>query len=224
MKFPRIALVVPAFALGLLALVGWALIPHTYNKGNKYMLTPTRSLYIPSNVEFRIGPKPLTVLQRKARGEHVTLSYLEDLLGPEDADATSFGAGGATYTVTPGANINLQLASPQASAAYVACNFALSPTCRVYVNAAISTLALYNGTDGTNYTVELVQDGTGHSIAVPTAGGTPASITTQVAGWGAAQAPIAAAITAPTQQAGAVITWQMIYDSTVGMFVVYSIN
>jgi hypothetical protein len=224
MRFPRTALIVPAMALGLIGLVVWAVVPHNYVPGNFYRVGNKGGFIIPSNVRFQIGPKPLTVLQKKSL-QKLSLTdeigKLSDLLVPP-ADATQFL--GATNTVTPGANINLQLATPQASAAYVKCDFSISPFCRIYANAAISTLALFNGTDGGQYVVEIVQDNTGRSVAVPTAGGTPANITTQVAGWDVGTAPINAAVAAPTQQAGAIITWNMIYDSSAGAFIVYSVN
>lgn len=215
MKFPKVLLALPI--LGVAAFGMWlhnistpsTLPSNAVHVGNHVVL-------LPSNVKFELGAKP-------HQAQKVSLlDELTNELAPQDADATQFA--GATYTATPGANINLQLASPQASAAYVACNMAISPVCRVYVNAAISTFAIYNGTDGVNYTVELVQDNTGHSVAVPTAGGTPAGISTQVAGWDVGTAPINAAVAAPTQAAGAIITWQMFYDSTTGAFIVYSVN
>lgn len=217
MKFPKVLLAVPV--AGLLLFGMWLhdiSTPRPLPKNAVY--AGNKVIMLPKNVKVELGAKPHQAKK---------VSLLDELineLGPVDANATNFPANGATYTATPGANINLQLASPQASAAYVACNMAISPVCRIFVNATISTLAVYNGVDGVDYTIEIVQDGSGHTVAVPTAGGTPAGIATQVAGWAVAQAPIAAAVTAPTFQAGSIVTWKMFYDSTNGTFIVYSIN
>ncbi len=217
-SIPKIALIIPACAALLLAVVTYVARP--MYQGKVVSAGYGHSIVLPKNVKFDLGAKPPV-----KKAERISmLDRLGDLLVPP-ADATSFNnAGSATATVTPGANVNLVFASPQSSAAYVACNFAIAPTCRIYANAAISTLALYNGVDGAYYTVEIVQDATGRAVAVPTSGGTPAAITTQVAGWAVGQAPINAPVTAPTQQPGAIITWRMFYDSTAGSFIVYSIN
>lgn len=222
-NFPFTALIIPAIAAVLIVAVTF--ISHDpQGVVGKTMHVGDSSIRLPKNFVMDIGGQH----QRPALRAKIEKLLKEggktalNLIEPDDANATQFL--GATNTVTPGANINLQLATPQASAAYVACNMALSPICRIYVNAAISTLAIYNGVDGADYTVEIVQDNSGHSVAVPTAGGTPAGITTQVAGWDVGTAPINAAVAAPTQQAGAIITWKMIYDSTAGAFIVYSVN
>lgn len=217
----KIALIFPAMVLGLVGLIMWAVIPG--NSVSSTIYAANQPLRIPNNVKFQLGPKPLTELQKKAHKQVSWLQRLDDIIEPP-ADATAPGFISPTVAITPGSNINLQLASPQASAAYVACNFALGPICRIYVNATISTLAFYNGVDGADYTVEIIQNGTGFTVAVPTQAGTPAGISTQVNGWAVGGAPLASPMALPTAQAGAITTWKMIYDSSVGSFIVYSVN